>query len=38
MGDKKMTVFISWSQPTSHSIAEVLKEELDTLFNGEVEF
>lgn len=38
MSDKKMTVFISWSQPTSHSVAEILKEELDTLFNGKVEF
>lgn len=33
-----MTVFISWSQSMSHSIAEVLKEELDVLFNEEIEF
>lgn len=38
MDNKKMTVFISWSQSTSHKIAEILKEELEPVFNEEIEF
>lgn len=33
-----MKVFVSWSQPTSHKIAESIKEELSYIFNGKVEF
>lgn len=38
MGRKEMTVFISWSQPASHEIAEVLKSELTSLFKQQIEF
>ena len=38
MEDREMTVFISWSQSMSHRIAEVLKSELDVLFNEQIDF
>ena len=33
-----MQVFISWSQPTSRQIAEILKDELYSFFNEKIEF
>lgn len=33
-----MQVFISWSQPTSRQIAEILKKELYSFFNEKIEF
>lgn len=38
MEDREMTVFISWSQSMSHSIAEVLRSELDILFDERIDF
>ena len=36
--DKKMTVFISWSQKKSNQIAKILKEELYRFFSKKIEF
>lgn len=36
--NKKMTVFISWSQSRSKQIATILKDTLELLFNRKIEF